>query len=390
MIDRVIWIVLDGVGIGELPDAKEYGDQGSNTLCNTAKQVGGLNLKNLVSLGLGNIDDMKHIDKVDNPAGSFGKLAAISKGKDTTIGHWEMIGIPTYNGFPTYPNGFPEEVIDKFLNRIGKSKALGNCTASGTQIIEELGEEHLKTAYPIVYTSADSVFQIACHEDLIPIEKLYEYCEIAREILVGEHGVARVIARPFKGELGSFYRTENRRDFSLKPSNDNLLVKMVEKGLTTLGIGKIEDIFAGVGISKSLHTKSNMDGLEKTLQAMESEDANLIFTNLVEFDSKWGHRNDYAGFAQGLEEFDLKLEEILNKMNSNDMLIITADHGCDPTTPSTDHSREYVPVIVYGNNIKANINLGTGDTFANMGQTIAEIFQLDELVIGESFLGEIL
>lgn len=390
MIKRVIWIVLDGVGMGELPDAAEYGDVGSNTISNTSKAVGGLKLKNLASLGLGNIDGMKYIDRVDRPMGCYGRLGEISKGKDTTTGHWEMVGIHVEQPFPTYPQGFPEEVISKFLEKIGKEKVLGNCVASGTQIIEELGQEHIKTGNPIVYTSADSVFQIACHEDVVPLEELYKYCEIAREILVGEHGVARVIARPFKGEVGNFYRTANRRDYSIKPPKDNLLVRMVDKGLTTVGIGKIEDIFAGEGIVKSIHTVDNMDGVDKTLEAMEEDNSHLIFTNLVEFDSKWGHRNNYEGFAQGLEEFDARLEEILARMKSDDLLIITADHGCDPTTPSTDHSREYVPLLMYGKNIKSNINLGTSCTFSNIGQTIAEIFDLGKLSIGESFLNKIL
>ena len=390
MINRVIWIVLDGVGIGELPDANEYGDVGSNTLSNISKAVGGLKLQNLVSLGLGNIKGVEYIDKMDNPIGCYGKLGEISKGKDTTTGHWEMIGIPSLKAFPTYPNGFPNDIVEKFLKEIGKSRILGNCTASGTKIIEELGEEHINTGNPIVYTSADSVFQIACHEDLVPIEKLYEYCEVARKILVGEHGVARVIARPFKGDVGEFYRTANRRDFSIKPPKDNLLIRMENKGLTTIGIGKIEDIFTGEGITKAIHTSDNMDGIDKTLESMEEDDVHLIFTNLVDFDSKWGHRNDYMGFAQGLEEFDIRLEEILKKMKKEDLLIITADHGCDPTTPSTDHSREYVPLIVYGKNLKSNVDLGIGTSFANIGQTISEIFNLEKLSIGDSFLDQIL
>lgn len=391
MINRVIWIVLDSVGMGELPDADRFGDVGSNTLGNISAKMGGLKLPNMVSLGLGNIEGMKNIDKTDAPKGAFARLAEASNGKDTTIGHWEMIGIYSPQAFPTYPDGFPKDVIDEFIKRTKVPGILGNCTASGTEIIERLGDEHVKTKCPIIYTSADSVFQIACHEDVYSVEELWEMCKIAREMLTGEHALARVIARPFVGESGNYTRTANRRDFSWLPDEDNLLVRMKDAGLDVIGVGKIEDIFAGVGITEAVHTKDNMDGVDKTLEYMKKDNRGLIFTNLVEFDSKWGHRNDYVGYAKGLEEFDVRLEEIINNMKDDDMLVITADHGCDPTmTQSTDHSREYVPMLMYGKQIKDGIDLKTGDNHANIGQTIAEIFGLKPLVIGDSYLKDIL
>lgn len=391
MINRVIWIVLDSVGMGELPDADRFGDVGSNTLGNISAKMGGLKLPNMVSLGLGNIEGMKNIDKTDAPKGAFARLAEASNGKDTTIGHWEMIGIYSPQAFPTYPNGFPKDVIDEFIKRTKVPGILGNCTASGTEIIERLGDEHVKTKCPIIYTSADSVFQIACHEDVYSVEELWEMCKIAREMLTGEHALARVIARPFVGESGNYTRTANRRDFSWLPDEDNLLVRMKDAGLDVIGVGKIEDIFAGVGITEAVHTNDNMDGVDKTLEYMKKDNRGLIFTNLVEFDSKWGHRNDYVGYAKGLEEFDVRLEEIINNMKDDDMLVITADHGCDPTmTQSTDHSREYVPMLMYGKQIKGGIDLKTGDNHANIGQTIAEIFGLKPLAIGDSYLKNIL
>ncbi len=388
---RVIWIVLDSVGMGELPDAAEYGDIGSNTLGNIAKAVG-LNLPNMRSLGLGNIDGMEGIAPVDNPKGCYGRLAEISKGKDTTTGHWEMVGIISEKPFPTYPNGFPKDVIDAFCKAAGVEGVLANCVASGTKIIEELGEEHLRTKFPIVYTSADSVFQIACHESIYPPEKLYEICEAARELLVGRHGVGRVIARPFIGNnSNNFTRTSNRRDFSLKPPKDNLLVKLSSNNVPVWAVGKIEDIFCGEGITEAVHIKDNNDGVDKTIEYMENIEGGLIFTNLVEFDSVWGHRNDPEGYAKGLEAFDERLPEILDKLKEDDMLIITADHGCDPTTESTDHSREYVPVLFYGKNLQNNINLGTGATFASIGQTVAEYLGIGKvLAAGESFMNVIM
>jgi phosphopentomutase len=384
MVNRVIWIILDSVGMGELPDAARFHDEGSNTLGNLAAAVG-LSIPNMRKLGLGNIEGMKNILPVEKPKGCYGRLGEISDGKDTTTGHWEMVGIYSKQPFPTYPNGFPEEILEEFKSKAKLKGVLGNCAASGTEIIKQLGTEHRKTGYPIVYTSADSVFQIACHEEIYSPKQLYQMCEIAREILKGEHAVARVIARPFVGEEGKFVRTANRRDFSLKPPMDNLLVRMKEVGLDVIAVGKIEDIFDKVGITEAVHTKDNMDGVQKTIQYMKEESKGLIFTNLVEFDMKWGHRNDVLGYANGLEEFDKVLPDIINAMKEEDILIINADHGCDPTTLSTDHSREYVPLLLYGKELKENIDLKTGKTFANIGQTISEIFKLPTLNIGESF-----
>lgn len=386
---RVIWIILDSVGAGEMPDADRFGDVGSNTLEHVWKENGGLNIPNMIKLGLGNISGLDSIDKCESPAGNFGKLAEMSNGKDTTIGHWEMTGIYSPNKFPTYPNGFPEDVIDEFIKKTGVPGVLANCTASGTEIIKKLGVEHIKTKKPIVYTSADSVFQIACHEDVYPVEELYRICRCAREILQGDNAVARVIARPFVGTDGNFTRTSNRRDFSLKPDSNNLLVKMKEAGHNVMAVGKIEDIFAGCGITDAVHTKDNMDGVDKTIDYMKQDKEGLIFTNLVEFDSTWGHRRDYKGYGKGLEDFDARLPEIIDNMSEEDLLIINADHGCDPTFKGTDHTREYIPLLVYGKGIKSGCSLGTGDTFANIGQTISEIFDVGKLSIGNSFLEKI-
>ncbi len=315
-------------------------------------------------------------------------MAELSNGKDTTIGHWEMVGIHSPVAFPTYPDGFPGDITNQFEAFVSK-KILGNKPASGTAILEELGEEHMKTGRPIVYTSADSVFQIAAHEDIVPIEKLYEMCRAARNILKGEHAVARVIARPFKGELGSFYRTSNRRDFSLVPPETTVLDNMKAQGLNVIGVGKIEDIFSGKGITEAIHTKDNMDGVDGTIDYMKKDSKGLIFTNLVEFDSQWGHRNNVEGYAKGLEAFDARLPEIIENMKDTDILMINADHGCDPTMPGSDHSREYVPFLAYGKPLKENVDLKTRKTFADIGQTISDIFDLEALKIGESFLDEI-
>ena len=389
-INRVIWVILDSVGMGEMPDANKFGDRGSNTLGNIAKQFPTINLENLCKLGLGNIEGMIGYDKVANPIGCFARAAEISNGKDTTVGHWEMVGIHSKSPFPTYPHGFPKDVVEAFVKETGIPGILGNCTASGTEIIKELGEEHRKTKKPIVYTSADSVFQIACHEEIYSVEALYQLCRSARELLVGKHAVARVIARPFIGEPGNFTRTSNRRDFSLKPTSAHLLTKLNEKGISVIAVGKIEDIFAGDGITKAVHTKNNMDGVDQTLNLMKETEKGLIFTNLVEFDSKWGHRNDVEGYKKGLEAFDERLPEILEQMNEDDILVINADHGCDPTTPSTDHSREYVPLLVYGKPLKENVDLNTLDTFADIGATIGDVFGITDLDIGKSFLRKIL
>lgn len=387
-INRVIWIILDSVGCGELPDAGEFDDIGTDTIGHVSEKCGGLKVRNMKEIGLGNIDGIKGIEKEDNPIGCYGKMKEKSNGKDTTIGHWEMVGIYSPEKFPTYPDGFPTDIIDKFVKMANVPGILGNKVASGTEIIKELGEEHIKTGKPIIYTSVDSVFQIACHEEIYPPKELYRLCKIARDILKGENEVARVIARPFIGE-GEFTRTSNRRDFSKLPDKNNLLVKMKEAGMNVAAVGKIEDIFAGRGITVSVHTKDNMDGVDKTIEYMRSVDKGLIFTNLVEFDSKWGHRNDYEGYGKGLEDFDKRLPEIMSNMKEDDLLIINADHGCDPTTKGTDHTREFVPLLVYGKNIKSGVNLGIRETFADVGQTIAEIMGVEELSIGTSFLDKI-
>lgn len=389
-IERIIWIVLDSVGIGEHPDAESFGDKGCHTLGHVAAAVNGLNIPNMVKLGLGNIDGVVNIDKCSEPSGSYGRLGELSNGKDTTIGHWEMTGVYTPKPFPVYPNGFPDEIINRFIKETGISGILGNCPASGTQIIEQLGDLHIQTGKPIIYTSADSVFQIAAHENVIPLEQLYDMCRTARKILCGEHSAARVIARPFIGEHGNYKRTENRRDFSLKPDCNNVLCKAADSGRSVIGVGKIEDIFAGVGITEAVHTKNNMHGIDVTLEFMKKDNKGIIYTNLVEFDSLWGHRNDYKGYAKGLEEFDARLPEIFSAMQNTDCLIITADHGCDPTTKGTDHTREYVPLLIYGDRIKAGVNLKTRKTFADTAQTISDIFSLPKCSIGESYADLIL
>lgn len=389
MINRVIWIVLDSVGIGESPDAHVFNDEGANTLGHIVDQYSNINLSNMRRIGLGNIEGIKGLESDIEPVGAYGRLRELSMGKDTTVGHWEMIGIHTSKPMPVYENGFPDDIIEQFIKETGCGQVLGNKVASGTDIINELGDEHYKTGYPIVYTSADSVFQIAGAEDVIGLDKLYEMCQIARKILCGEHNVARVIARPFTKDKEEYIRTTNRRDFSLIPPKANLLEYLCDKNIDVAAVGKIEDIFAGNGITYSVHTKDNMDGVDKTLDYMESVNRGLIFTNLVEFDMKWGHRRDVMGYGKGLEEFDLRLPEIIKKMTDEDLLIITADHGCDPTYKGTDHTRECVPLLVYGKQIQNNINLGTGDTFANIGQTVAEIFHTQHLSIGESFLNQI-
>lgn len=389
-INRVIWVVLDSVGMGAMPDAAKFGDEGTNTIAHVSEANGGLNIPNMVKLGYGNIDGMIGVDKCDTPLGCYARVAEISNGKDTTTGHWEMVGIETKTPFPVYPEGFPATIIDEFCKRCEIDGVLCNAPASGTAIIAELGEEHMKTGLPIIYTSADSVFQIAAHEEVIPLPRLYEMCRIAREILTGDNQVARVIARPFVGENGQFTRTANRRDFSIEPDENNLLVRLKEKGENVIGVGKIEDIFCGCGITEAIHTKDNMDGVDVTLDCMDKYDRGLIFTNLVEFDSKWGHRNDPTGYAKGLCDWDARLPEIMNKMTDKDLLVITADHGCDPVTPGTDHTREYVPLIFYGKKIKQNVNLGTIKSFASIGQTVSRIFSAGELAIGTDLLDKII
>ncbi len=382
MFKRAIWIILDSVGIGAMPDAEKFGDVGADTLGHVNAHRGRLNVPNLEKLGLFSIEGTSIYDSSVKPIGAYGKSAEISNGKDTTTGHWEMVGIETKKAFPTYPDGFPDEVMQEFLKRTGLSGYLGNCVASGTTIINELGDRHVRTGYPIIYTSADSVFQIAASEDVIPIQKLYEICEIAREMLRGEHEVARVIARPFIKENGKYVRTSNRHDYSIEPSRKNLLSYMDNAGYRVTGVGKISDIFCGVGIGDSVHTKSNIDGMEKTLDFMDTQHDGLIFTNLVEFDSTWGHRRDVEGYAGGLEAFDQELGKVLAKMRDDDLLIINADHGCDPTFKGTDHTREYIPVLMYHKGLKDSINLGTLKTFADIGATLADNFGVEKLDIG--------
>lgn len=384
MFKRVIWIILDSVGIGEAPDADAFGDAGADTLGNIVKTRGRLNVPNMERLGLFSIEGTTLPRSEVAPIGAYGKAKELSNGKDTTIGHWEMIGIHTRQAFPTYPVGFPEEIMELFVKRTGCKGYLGNIVASGTQIINELGDDHMRTEYPIVYTSADSVFQIAAHEEIIPVQRLYQICETAREILTGEHAVARVIARPFARENGTYVRTANRRDFSLKPTSDSLLAYMKEAGYRVTAVGKIGDIFSGVGIGDAVHTKSNMDGMDQTMDFMETQHEGLIFTNLVEFDSTWGHRRDVEGYAKGLEVFDIRLGDVLSRMREDDLLIINADHGCDPTFRGTDHTREYIPVLMYHKKMTKGIPLGTLDTFADIGATIADNFGVAKLSIGTS------
>lgn len=381
---RCIIIVLDAVGIGELPDANLYGDEGSNTLMHIKEAVPSLDLKNMCSLGLGLIDGYNVYEKTNNPIGAYGKMAERSKGKDTTTGHWEISGIHLDKPFPTYPNGFPKEVIDNFEKAIGRG-VLGNYAASGTVIIQDLGDEHIATGKPIVYTSADSVFQIAAHEDVISVDELYKMCEIAREQLQGENGVARVIARPFTGTSGNYTRTERRKDFSLPPVAHTILDYAKEQGKTVACVGKIEDIFCNRGVTKSVHTHTNVEGIEQTIKYINEEFEGIIFTNLVDTDMLYGHRNDVKGFADSLQYFDDNLPRIMEAMSDEDILFITSDHGCDPTTPSTDHSREHSFVLVYGKAVTP-YNLGTRKTFSDIAKTIKEYLGIEGDVDGESLI----
>lgn len=387
IINKFILIVLDGVGIGALPDADQYGDQGSNTLGNTAKAVGGLKVNNMQRLGLGNIASIKGVEPEKDPIGAWGKMIEKSPGKDSTTGHWEIAGLELEHPFPTYPKGFPASIIDAFSQAIDHT-ILGNTVASGTEIIEQLGSKHLQTGDPIVYTSADSVFQIAAHEQLIPPGTLYKWCRIARQILVGEHSVGRVIARPFIGKPGSFTRTANRRDFSLEPVGKTVLDYLVERGITVTAIGKISDIFAGRGITNHITAKNNSETIKNIIQVVKTKQSGLVFANVNDFDSVWGHRNNYRGFAEGLSEFDRQLPDILNEIQQDDLVCITADHGCDPTTKSTDHSREYVPLLCYGQGIKP-VDLGVRNTFADVAQTIADFYHIKTTLNGKSFLSAV-
>jgi len=389
---RVIIIVLDSVGIGELPDAPLYHDEGSNTLGNihqALKNEPWFVLPNMERLGLGHIDGIDYLNKAEAPLGAFARLAERSKGKDTTTGHWEISGLVLNRPFPVYPNGFPREVLDAFEAAIGR-KTLGNISASGTEIIQKLGEEHMKTGYPIVYTSADSVFQIAAHEEIIPIDTLYEMCAKAREILQGEHAVGRVIARPFLGKPGDFKRTDRRRDFSLTPLGETILDYAAGQGYEVRGVGKIEDIFASRGITHAVHTHDNQDGINQTLNWMKEKFSGILFTNLVDFDMQYGHRNNIEGYGRALAAFDTRLPEIMAAMGDEDILMITADHGCDPSTPSTDHSREYTPLLIYGKPVKAGVNLHTRESFADIAQSIADYLGIQARVEGKSFMPQVL
>ncbi|NLM21485.1 MAG: phosphopentomutase [Peptococcaceae bacterium] len=387
---RAIIIVMDSVGIGEMPDSWEYGDQGSNTLGNISRELGGrLRLPNLQSLGLANIAPIPYLEPVNQPRANYGKMAEKSKGKDTTTGHWEIAGLILDQAFPTFPQGFPPEFISNLENKIGRG-LLGNEVASGTEIIQRLGDEHVRTGKPIVYTSADSVFQIAAHEEVIPLEELMSICRAARAMLDGDLRVARVIARPFIGQTGNYKRTANRQDFSVEPQGETLLDKLTANGRKVMAVGKVYDIFAGKGISESISIRNNMDGVDKTINILqEKSQFDLIFTNLVDFDMIYGHRNNVSGYAQALEEFDSRLPDIIGALQEEDMLFITADHGCDPTTSSTDHSREYVPLLVYGQGLKKGVNLGIRSTFADLGATAAEYLGLEPLSNGRSFYQEI-
>lgn len=387
MIERVFLIVLDSLGIGELPDASEYGDEGSNTLrAVTASEY--FHAPNLTSLGLFNIDGISYGKPVKNPAASYARMAEMSKGKDTTIGHWEVAGLVSDKPLPTYPNGFPKEIISEFEKRTGR-KVLCNKPYSGTDVIYDYGLEHINTGALIVYTSADSVFQIAAHEEIVPVETLYSYCKIAREILSGDHGVGRVIARPFEGIYPNYKRTPRRHDYSLAPPGTTMLDILMDKDYETISVGKIKDIFAGKGISEGYPIRNNNEGMEITTRLLSEEFKGLCFVNLVDFDMVYGHRNDTNGYAKAVSEFDKQLKIFMSRMKEGDVLIITADHGCDPSTPSTDHSREYAPMLIFGNKIKKGVNLGIRESFSDIASTILDIFNLNKKTFGKSFYKEI-
>lgn len=385
-MNNFLIILLDGVGVGELPDAANYGDKGSNTLANIANKLNGISLPNLQKLGLGNIIDITGIPKSDSPLASFGKMNEKSQGKDSVSGHWEISGLELDFDFPYYQNGFPKNIVDKFLKLTGFENILGNKAASGTEIIMELGDEHVKTGFPIIYTSADSVFQIAAHEDVIPLKRLYEICEISRnEIFVKNDNIGRIIARPFVGNSGNYKRTTNRKDYAVSPPSETILDLLKKNNIPTIAIGKINDLFNHRGISIPLKTKSNEEGVEKIIDTLKVHKNSFIFTNLVDFDVYYGHRNDFVGFASALKDFDNKLPEIINLLDESDVLIITADHGNDPTTPSTDHSREYIPLIYYQKG-KLGTDLGIRSTFADIGKSAAQFFEINNDLKGISFL----
>ncbi len=387
LFTRIIVIVLDSVGAGALPDADQYRDEGSNTLGNIAQRVG-LRVPTLRTLGLDRIVDIGGVVGGQPPRAAFGRMAEMSAGKDSVTGHWEMMGIVLDRAFPVFPDGFPKELIDAFEQRIGRG-TLGNYAASGTVIIDELGAEHVRTGKPIVYTSADSVFQIAAHESVIPLEEQYRIDRIAFELAVGGYGLGRVIARPFIGQPGSFQRTANRRDFAMLPTSETVLDRLTAAYVPVIAIGKIEDLFAKRGITRAIHTASDDEGVDVISYEMASTPRGLIFANLVDFDTQYGHRNDVAGYAANLERFDVRLKDLLPRLRDDDLMIITADHGNDPTTPSTDHSREHVPLVATGPKVKAGTDLGTRPTFADLGQTLADNFGVGVMQHGKSFLSDL-
>lgn len=387
MFTRAILIVLDSVGIGELPDASAYGDQGSNTLGNIARVVA-LKIPTLASLGLSRVVSLTGVPVSAQPLGAFGRMAERSAGKDSVTGHWELMGLVIDRAFPTFPHGFPPDLIREFERRIGRT-ILGNVVASGTAVINDLGPEHVRTGAPIVYTSADSVFQIAAHEHVVPISRLYEWCEIAYELTVEGLGLGRVIARPFVGEPGAFRRTAHRHDYAMPPRGETLLDKLTAAGVKVTAIGKINDLFAGKGISEAHSTVSDDDGMSRVEEQMTRQERGLIFANLVDFDTVYGHRNDVAGYAANLERFDARLAQLLPELRADDLLVVTADHGNDPTTPSTDHSREHVPVLLTGERVRQGTDLGTRASFADLAQTLAAVFGVGLLAHGTSFLREI-
>lgn len=384
---RVFLIVLDSLGIGEMPDASKYGDEGSNTLAAIVKSKK-YKTPNLEKLGLFNIEGVDFKEGVEEPQGSFARLAESSNGKDTTTGHWEMAGIISENPFPTFPNGFPEDFLEEYSKRVGR-KILCNKPYSGTEVIKDYGKEHLETGALIVYTSADSVFQVAGHEDVISLEELYRCCEIAREMLQGDLAVGRVIARPFVGKEGSFERTRDRHDYALDPTGPIVMDDLVENGFDSIGVGKIYDIFAGKSVEESYKMEDNIDGMNITLDLCDKDFNGLCFVNLVDFDMIYGHRNDVDGYANAASEFDKQLGQMMDKLREDDIVIITADHGCDPSTESTDHSREYVPMIIFGDKIKAGVDLKTRNTFADIGKTVADIFGIESSIPGTSFYREV-
>lgn len=385
---RVFLVILDGVGIGALPDADRYGDRGANTLGHVADVVGGLRLPVLESLGLGRLVSVAGVRAVADARGARARLAERSAGKDSTTGHWEMMGLVLERPFPTYPDGFPVPLLDRWSERVGRGW-LGNCAASGTEIIARLGAVHRESGRYIVYTSADSVFQVAAHEETVPLTELYAACRTARELLAGEHAVGRVIARPFTGVDGAWTRTANRRDFSLAPFQPTLLDRLTERGTRVVTVGKVDDLFAGRGVSDAIHTKNNAEGQEILLDLAKQPGEGLVFANLVDFDTQYGHRNDPAGFARALESFDESLGRMLGRLGDDEMVWVTADHGNDPTTPGTDHTREYTPFLAAGPRVRAGADLGTRSTFADLGATLSDLFGLAPSVNGVSFLEEL-